>query len=214
MENKILLETWGDLACFTRPESKVERLSYPVPTPSAMRGLLSSIYCKPLEFYWQVNRVEVLKPIKYISFKRNEVKDKVNKNPILVEESRTQRQSVLLKDVRYRVYATIVKREEFKGTANQLYEQAMRRISAGKCFSQPYLGLRECVAYFEPSDLKLEPYDESIDLGYMLYDVFDLHKYKLTEKVEPYVTLFHAKLENGVLNIPDFDSNEVIKPRR
>lgn len=69
----ISLEVWGDFACFSRPECKVERLSYPIITPSAARGILSAIYSKPVEFYWQVKRIEVLKPIKYISFKRNEV---------------------------------------------------------------------------------------------------------------------------------------------
>ena len=76
---EIVLEVWGDFACFARPESKVERLTYPVSTPSAARGILSSIYSKPKEFYWQVNRIEVLNPIRYISFKRNEVKSRMGK---------------------------------------------------------------------------------------------------------------------------------------
>ena len=71
--NEIKIEVWGDFACFSRPESKVERLTYPVMTPSAARGILSAIYSKPPEFYWQIRRIEVLKPIKYLSFKRNEV---------------------------------------------------------------------------------------------------------------------------------------------
>lgn len=69
--DEIEVEVWGDFACFSRPESKVERLSYPVITPSAARGILSAIYSKPVEFYWQVTRIEVLKPIRFISFKRN-----------------------------------------------------------------------------------------------------------------------------------------------
>ena len=73
---EISLEVWGDFACFSRPECKVERLSYPVITPSAARGILSAIYSKPVEFYWQVKRIEVLSPIKYMSFKRNEVKSR------------------------------------------------------------------------------------------------------------------------------------------
>jgi len=209
---QIVIEAWGDFACFTRPESKVERLTYPVPTPSAMRGLLSAIYSKPAEFYWQVNKIEVLNPIRYISFKRNEVKDVIGRNPIFVEESRTQRQSVFLKDVRYRIYATIVPRESFGGSPASFYEQAIRRIKAGKCYFQPCFGCRECVAYFEESDGKRQPIDESIDLGLMLYDVFDLHKFEVTSKAKPFISLFHAVLNKGVLEVPDFDSKEVLKP--
>ena len=128
---EIVLEVWGDFACFSQPASKVERLTYPVPTPSAVRGILSSIYAKPREFYWQVNRIEVLNPIRYISFKRNEVKSKVRDKPIYTDEDRTQRQTVALRDVRYRFAASICPREDFSGTAAQLYDQALRRIRGG-----------------------------------------------------------------------------------
>jgi CRISPR-associated protein Cas5d len=221
MQKEIVLEVWGDFACFSRPESKVERLSYPVMTPSAARGILSAVYSKPVEFYWQVKKIEVLRPIRYISFKRNEVinsKIGTKPKPILVEdtretgaEHRTQRQSVVLKDVRYRITAEIIKRDSFRGSLEQLYEQAQRRINSGKCFYQPSLGLREFVCYFDnPGDLK--PIEESLDLGIMLYDVFDLHKFEVTKKAEPYISLFHAKMENGVIEIPEFDSELVLKP--
>lgn len=220
--NEIKIEVWGDLACFSRPESKVERLTYPVITPSAARGILSAVYSKPVEFYWQIRQIEVLKPIRYITFKRNEViYSKIKKlKSILVEdtketgaEHRTQRQTVALKDVRYRITAEIIPRKDFKGTVNQLYEQAKRRISSGKCFFQPSLGLREFVCYFdEPTDT--EPVNESMDIGFMLYDVFDLHKYEVTPKAEPFVSVFHAVLENGVMKVPDYDSSEVLKPER
>jgi len=212
MRNQIVLEAWGDFACFTRPESKVERLSYPVPTPSAMRGLLSAIYSKPIEFYWQINKIEVLKPIQYISFKRNEVKVKVSKSPILVEDNRTQRQSVFLRDVRYRIFASIIKRDSFGGSLSSLYDQAWRRIRTGKCYFQPSFGCRECVAYFEESDGKLQPINESMDIGLMLYDVFDLHQFEVTDKAKPYISIFHAVMENGVIDVPDFDSELVLKP--
>jgi CRISPR-associated protein Cas5d len=213
MQKEIVLEVWGDFACFSRPESKVERLSYPVMTPSAARGILSAVYSKPVEFYWQVKKIEVLRPIRYISFKRNEVinsKIGTKPKPILVEdtretgaEHRTQRQSVVLKDVRYRITAEIIKRDSFRGSLEQLYEQAQRRINSGKCFYQP--------CYFDnPGDLK--PIEESLDLGIMLYDVFDLHKFEVTKKAEPYISLFHAKMENGVIEIPEFDSELVLKP--
>ncbi|MCR4889419.1 MAG: type I-C CRISPR-associated protein Cas5c [Ruminococcus sp.] len=214
--NDIKVEVWGDLACFSRPESKVERLTYPVITPSAARGILSAIYSKPVEFYWQVRKIEVLNPIRYITFKRNEViNSKIGRNPkpMLVEDDRTQRQTVALRDVRYRITAEIIPRPDFKGTVNQLYEQAKRRVHSGKCFFQPSLGLREFVCYFDEAT-DAEPINESMDIGFMLYDVFDLHKYKVTKTAEPFVSVFHAVLENGVITVPDFDSSEVLKPER
>ena len=95
---EIILEVWGDFACFSDPAGgKVERLSYPFPTPSAVRGILSAIYSKPPEFFWQINRIEVLNPIRYISFKRNEIKSTVRDKPIYTDEDRTQRQTVALR---------------------------------------------------------------------------------------------------------------------
>ena len=210
---EISLEVWGDFACFSRPECKVERLSYPVITPSAARGILSAIYSKPVEFYWQVKRIEVLKPIKYISFKRNEVKSRQSgKKPVFVEDDRTQRQSVVLKDVRYRITAEIVKRPDFSGTLEQLYAQALNRIEKGKCFFQPSLGLREFACYFGPSG-DSAPIEDSCDLGYMLYDVFDFkNDIEVTEKTTPCISLFSAKMERGVIEVPEIDSPLVLKP--
>ena len=212
MAEPIVIEVWGDFACFSRPEGKVERLTYPVPTPSAMRGMLSAIYSKPNEFYWQVERIEVLKPLRYITFKRNEVKSVMGRLPLLVEDDRTQRQTVALQDVRYRVAASIVKRDTFSGTEDQLYRQALRRIRSGKCFFQPALGCREFVAYFEESDGARPPIPFDLDLGYMVYDVFDLHRFEVTKTVYPSVSLFHAQLKQGVLRVPPYDSAEVLKP--
>jgi len=214
--NDIRIEVWGDFACFSRPESKVERLTYPFITPSAARGILSAIYSKPVEFYWQVRKIEVLKPIRYTTFKRNEViNSKLGRNlkRLLVEDDRTQRQTVALRDVRYRITAEIIPRIEFEGTVNQLYEQAKRRVHSGKCFYQPSLGLREFVCYFEEAT-DAEPINETMDIGFMLYDVFDLHKYGVTKTAEPFVSVFHAVLENGVMIVPDYNSCEVLKPER
>ena len=219
--NEIQVEVWGDFGCFSRPESKVERLTYPVITPSAARGVLSAIYSKPPEFYWQIKKIEVLKPIRYMSIKRNEViNSKIGRDmkPILVDQMkdpqhRDPRQTVALKDIRYRITAEIIPQKDFKGTVSQLYEQALRRIKGGKCYYQPSLGLREFVCYFsEPTDAAPIPCD--VDLGIMLYDVFDLHQYKVTEKAVPYVTVFQARLEQGVMHVPPFDSDEVLKPER
>lgn len=221
---EVALYTWGRFACFSRPESKVERLTYPVPTPSAMRGLLSAVYSKPKEFYWQVRRVEVLKKPSYIAFKRNEVKEKLSAKgevPVYVDSAggdgnkgRTQRQTVALKDVAYRVYAEIRKNPGFCGTEEQLYCQALRRIRRGQCFYQPSFGLREFTAYFrEAGEADAEPpIDLDLDLGLMLYDVFDLHSDSDSGYTKPYVTLFHARLKRGVLEVPDFDSPEVLRP--
>ena len=211
---EITLEIWGDYACFTAPYSKVERLTYPFPTPSAVRGILSSIYSKPVEFYWQVNRIEVLKPIRYISFKRNEVKCTVSSQPIYTDEERTPRQTVALKDVRYRIAASIVPREAFRGRETQLYEQALRRIRTGKCYLQPSLGQREFAAYFEeydPARHTLQPIDDTLDGGLMVYDVFDLHDYAVRKKTQPRLSVFHGVMNHGVIDVPPYDSPDVLK---
>ncbi len=105
---EIVIEVWGDLAYFTMPYAKGERLTYPFPTPSAAREILSAIYSKPKEFRWQINRIEVLNPIRYISFKRNEVNE------------RTQRQTTALQDVRYGIAASLIPRPAFAGCEKQL----------------------------------------------------------------------------------------------
>ena len=210
---EIVLEVWGDFACFSQPFTKVERQSAPVPTPSAVRGILSGIFQKPREFYWQVNRIEVLNPIRYISFKRNEVKSKVRDKPIFTDEDRTQRQTVALRDVHYRFAASICPRKEFTGTTEQLYAQALRRIRGGKTFMQPSLGLREFVAYFQEGDSEngKKPIPVDMDLGLMLYDVFDLHDYEVRKKTRPRPSLYHCVMEQGVIHVPPYDSPEVLK---
>lgn len=210
---EVVVEVWGDLACFSMPDAKVERLTYPVPTPSAVRGILSSLYAKPREFYWQVNRIEVLNPIRTISFKLNEVKSKVRDKPIFTDEDRTQRQTVALRDVRYRFAASICPRPDFTGTAAQLYAQALRRIREGKAFVQPSLGLREFVAYFEEADCinGPKPIPVDMDLGLMVYDVFDLHDFTVRKKARPCLSLYHCVMKQGVIEVPPYDSPEVIK---
>lgn len=213
------IEIWGDFALWTRPESKVERMTYAVPTPGAIRGLLSSIYSKPPEFYWQVRRIEVLSPIRYISFKRNEVKSKMMKIPqanslkacIDIENDRTQRQSVVLQDVRYRITAEIVPRAAYGHAPGNLMDQFERRVKRGQAFMQPCMGTREFPAYFEWGSGPGEPVDVTMDLGLMVYDVFNLHKWSVTKQAEPDISLFHAHLNRGVLEVPPYDSPEVLK---
>ena len=208
---EIVIEVWGDFACFSAPYAKVERLTYPFPTPSAARGILSAIYMKPKEFRWQVNRIEVLSPIRYISFKRNEVKSTTSTAPISTEEERTQRQTVALQDVRYRIAASIVPRPAFAGKETQLYEQALRRIRRGKCYFQPSLGLREFACYFEESDGSRSPISQSMDAGLMVYDLFTPEDVEVTKKTKIQMSLFHAVMENGVIQVPPYDSPEVLK---
>ena len=208
---EIVVEVWGELACFTQPYTKVERLTYPFPTPSAVRGILSAIYSKPKEFFYQINRIEILNPISYVSFKCNEVKSRINSNPIDVEEDRTQRMTVALRDVRYRIAASLVPRPAFVGKEAQLYEQALRRIRTGKTYFQPSMGLRQFPAYFEESDGKMPPIDANMDAGLMVYDVFDLHDDTVSKKAKPRLSLFHAVMEHGVVQVPPYDSPEVLK---
>ncbi len=214
----IVVTLWGDFALFTRLECKVERMTYPVPTPSAIRGVLSAIYSKPVEFYWQVDKIEVLRPIKYASCMRNEVKNKMGrlseKDPlracIYIEDSRTQRQSIVLKDVKYRVTAHMVLRDDFQGTPAQLYKQFERRCSVGQCFMQPCLGTREFVCYYEWGSDEELPIDESLDIGYMVYDVFDLDNHSVHSG--PSVSLFYGRMERGVVEVPEFHSPQVLRP--
>lgn len=208
---EIVLEVWGDFACFCPPYGKVERTTYPFPTPSAVRGILSAIYSKPKEFYWQVDRIEVLNPIRYISFKRNEVKSKTALDYLYADEDRTQRQTIALQDVRYRIAAHPVLQPGFKGTEIQVYDQATRRIRQGKCFFQPSLGLREFAAYFAEADETVPPIPDSMDGGLMVYDVFDLHDCSVKAKVTPKLSLFHAVMDHGVIRVPPYDSPDVLK---
>ena len=160
---------------------------------------------------WQVRRIEVLNPIRYISFKRNEVKSKTNLGYLAADEDRTQRQTVALMDVRYRITAVPVLQPGFEGTEEQIYKQAERRIAQGKCYFQPSLGIREFVAYFAPCKEAAEPIQDSMDAGLMVYDIFDLHDCEVRAKTKPMLSLFHAVMEHGVIQVPPFDSPEVLK---
>lgn len=209
----IRVEFWGDLACFSPPYGKVERISWPFPTPSAARGMLSCIYSKPKEFYWRIKRIEVLNPIRYISFRRNEVKSKLSGKlePIYTDDDRTQRATVALRDVRYRITAEIVPTAAYASRIAQLEEQALRRIRSGKNFCQPALGLREFVAYYEESDGLRQPIAEDMDAGLMVYDVFDPRDNEVRAKTKPLLSLYHAVMKHGVIEVPPYESPEVLK---
>jgi CRISPR-associated protein Cas5d len=211
----------------------VERFSYPVMTPSAARGVLDAIYAKPEEFGWRIEKIEVLNPIKFMALRRNEVKEKINANavkramaggdgPIILCDAtqeltgsdmmgRTQRQTMALRDVRYRIHTHIHPRPVAANRLRALEEQAGRRIASGKCFYQPYLGCREFVAYFEPASDRIPLATESVDIGWMLYDVFNLDQV-VVDEARPFISLFHARLERGVLAVPAWESELVRKP--
>lgn len=231
------LYVWGEFACFTRPEMKVERFSYPVITPSAGRGIFDAIYWKKSHrFYWQMERVEVLRPPRYIGIRRNEVKDKAPPERVVLawmngkrpaeplwadgdreslgtdQKGRTQRQTMALKDVRYRIYAHM----EHRGDGREIKamdEQFKRRASAGKCFYQPYFGCKEFPAYFsyiEPQAGPVSAVEWDGDLGWMLYDVFDLGK-ENSPDAAPMVSVFEAQVRRGVMEIPAYQDPRVKK---
>ncbi len=233
------LDVWGEFACFTRPELKVERFSYPVPTPSAVRGIYDAIYCKPKEFRWQVTGIEILEPPQYVALRRNEVKDKAAvgsigewmtgkspPEPIWADgtkdelgtdlKGRTQRQTMALRDVRYRLHAEIRPWPGFEGKLPGFEEQFRRRASQGKCVYQPYFGCREFPAYFELVDVgapPLQPISLDLDIGLMLYDVFDLARpgCPVACATDVSISLFRASVRKGMLAVPEYGSDEVIK---
>jgi len=250
--NSHTLEVWGDLACFTRPEMKVERFSYPVITPSAARGIFDAIYwdgkrdrekvgnqvrefIRPY-FYWQITRIEVLEMPRFIALRRNEVKGKVPGMPTLNKwmsgkeapeplwadgddetTGRTQRQTVALKNVRYRLTARIEPRATHRHELAKLNAVFVRRAKHGKCFQQPYFGCREFPAFFEYVDAETPmsvaaPLNQQ--LGWMLYDVFDLENEAPGLEGTPFISVFDASVKDGVLDIPHFCSDTVRKPVR
>lgn len=225
------IEVWGDYACFTRPELKVERVSYDVMTPSAARNIFQAIFWKPA-INWIVKRIEVLSPIKWISVKRNEVAKAASTSGsgVFIESERQQKSGMLLKDVRYRIYAELdfipvgkrpprerksklsdteeeraFRADENPAKYNAIFE---RRASKGQCFTTPYLGCREFSANFRlvsDGEELPPPISETRDLGIMLFDM------DFTDMKNPMPMFFRAKLENGALNVPNPNSGEILR---
>lgn len=172
---------WGPYACFTRPEFKAERVSYEVLTPSAARGMMEAIYWKP-EFRWVIKEIAVLQPIQRMSIMRNEIKSRQSDRTArkwaqdgignyCIESDRTQRHSLILKDVAYLVSAHIEPKPHADKPVRAYEEQFLRRLEKGQCFQQPYFGCREFVAYFAPPEGTEQPIDVNDHLGYMLRDI-------------------------------------------
>jgi len=203
---------WGDLACFTRPEMKVERVSYPVMTPSAARGILEAIFWHP-EVSWLVREIQVLKPIRWFSIKRNEISSRQSYRTVagwdegegyFADDDRTQRATLCLRNVRYLIRADLVLRPHATDDVAKYRDQFRRRVAAGQCFHRPVLGCREFAADFAEPDGSEEPIAESATLGRMLFDLdFDPRD----EKLEGYPgtgfpVFFDARLERGALRVP------------
>lgn len=202
---------WGKFACFTRPEMKVERVSYEVMTPSAARGILESIFWKP-EFSWQIREIHVLRPIRYFSILRNEVNNRANyasaqrrlrgEDGYYADEDRSQRHTLCLRDVAYTIVASVLVRPGVEEDEAKYRDQFQRRVKRGQCHNMPYLGCREFTANFgpEPPPLK-EIYlqDITADLGQMLFDL----DYREDGSGRGNPRFFHAWLKGGILHVPE-----------
>lgn len=199
----------GPLACFTRPEFKVERVSYPVMTPSAARGVLEAILWKPA-IRWRIERVSVLNEIRFKAFRRNEVKTRASVPSASVvdqggevghyfaDADRAQRNTVALADVDYLIEAFFEMTTEAgaEDNVNKFVDMFNRRVSKGQHFHQPYLGCREFVADILPPESAGPPVSDSRDLGMMLWDI----DYAGKGRNRP--LFFAAQLDGGVLEVP------------
>ena len=216
----ISLEVWGDYALFTRPEMKVERVSYDVMTPSAARGLIEAIYWHP-GLKWVIDRIHVCAPIQFTNLRRNEVKSTISARTartgmergqgelyLCTSEDIQQRASLLLQDVRYVIEAhfDMTDRAAPGDNAGKFQDIVKRRIQKGQFYHQPYFGCREFPAQFRWCQA-LPPCPDGLkgtrDLGWMLYDL----DYTDPQNIRP--RFFRGKLEDGVLQVPPWDSEEV-----
>lgn len=212
----LVVQVEGPLGCFTRPELKAERVSYPVMTPSAARGVLEAIFWKP-EFDYRITGIEVLRPIVWTTIRRNEVKSMITPNKVAalqrdpgerydVEHDRDQRATVALRDVAYRIHAQIELRAHASDPVAKYRDQLRRRVERGACFSEPFLGCREFSASFGPAKPRDTPIPRDEELGVML------HSIRYTQTGEHY-RWFRARLEQGVLTVgAPLDAGEVAMP--
>ena len=201
----------GDYACFTRPEMKVERVSYPVMTPTAAKGLLESIFWKP-EFNWIVREIHVLKPLRYFSIIRNEISTRQSDRTakqwrtkgvggFYAAENRVQRHTLGLKDVKYIIWADVVVKKGVDEDPAKFRDQFRRRVDRGRYFATPYLGCREFAASFSPVSEEEQPIDLTMDIGSMLWRM----EYAPGGSGRAVPSFFDARLEHGVLVVPEFN---------
>ncbi len=217
----VRLEVWGQYALFTRPEMKVERVSYDVMTPSAARGILEAIFWHP-GMHWVVDRIQVCNPICFVNLRRNEVKSVINARSVervmrdgegelylATPERIQQRASMLLYDVRYIIDAhfDMTWKAGPGDNPGKFQEMMTRRLEKGQCYYTPYFGTREFPAHFAPVR-GTTPCPESLrgerDLGFMLWDM----DYSNPKNIQP--LFFRAKLRDGVLTVPDRASGRLM----
>lgn len=216
MRTGYCLEVRGDFACFTRPEMKVERVSYDVITPSAARAVFEAILWKPA-VTWKIAKIEVLNPIRWINLRRNEVGAIASpgKDSILIEDERQQRAGLLLRDVAYRLHADFALdrdpathrgqfphlskfNSESANTAEKFHEIFLRRASKGQCINQPYLGCREFACDFrliQNPATEAPAIAETRDLGWMLHDM------DFANPAAPKPKFFRAEMKDGVIDL-------------
>ena len=215
----VKLKVWGDYACFTRPEMKVERVSYDVMTPSAARGILEAIHWKPA-ITWKIDKIHVIKEIKFDNIRRNELANKISEQKIkqamsgkdvelyqVITDERQQRASMILKNVKYVIEAHFEMTDKAGKDDNEAkhWEIATRRMKQGQTFHQPYFGCREFAVNFElvedGKDIPESFYrGKTKDLGWMLWDI------DFKNKMQP--KFFRAEMINGIINT---DEKEVLK---
>lgn len=213
----IKLKVWGDYACFTRPEMKVERVSYDIITPSAARGLIEAIYWKPA-IRWVIDKITVINPIKFENIRRNELLGIIsinsvkkaymgNKNIQLYQSTDkiVQRASLVLKDVCYYIEAhfELTTNAGETDTKEKHYNMALRRVKKGQCFHRPYFGCREFPVNFELAEnTTLTSFYENTekDLGFMLWDI------DFNNEISP--LFFRPIMKNGVVNVPDLQAGD------
>ena len=222
---------WGPFACFTRSDARLDRISYDAPTPSACRGILEAIYCKPIEFWYEITGIDVLRPIRHINIRRNEVKKKIPAKGgidyIDTNKERTQRGTSYLRDVAYTIRACIHVRKSYlpdipiENREKKILTEFNKRVTGGKNFYQPYMGLRECICYYRPKEETDIPIQEDRDLGFMLYDIFDPESItpldtsqspSLKNQESPVcISYFHPVMKKGRITVPPYNSREVLK---
>lgn len=206
-DSSLEVKVWGPLACFTRPEMKVERVTYPVMTPSAARGVLEAIFWKP-EFDWIIKEIHVLAPIRHFSILRNEVTTKVSPSVVqgwqdggghfYAEDSRAQRHTLALRDVSYLIRADVRLRPHADNDPAKYRAIFRRRVNNGQAHHQPYLGCREFSCHFAPADGSERAVDLTDDLGRILFDLrYDTQNLGHADPV-----FFNARIEKGVLRVP------------
>ena len=220
----VQLEVWGEYALFTRPEMKVERVSYDVMTPSAARGILDAILWHP-GMIWRVDRIRVCKPIRFTNVRRNEIGAIISTNPVktainkgtppkeslFLDASKEiqQRAAMLLQDVRYVIEAhfDMTDRAAPSDSPGKFQEMATRRIEKGQFYHEPYFGAREFPVHFAPCR-EIPPCPDELqgerDLGYMLWDL----DYSDPSNIQP--LFFRAVMRDGVIEVPTRASGEVI----